>query len=926
MAKKLLCTLSVFLLCLLVNAQVTTEPAFIPKNYEGEILIKFNPAEGNGKMVGATACYAHTGLITSKSASGSDWKYATKTWRGGEEKYKMTQEGNIWVLRIPNMHSFYECPKTEEILKLAFVFNDGPNGNKEGKTADGNDIFIDLVEPGLNIKFENPTANQLIDKGTKINFKLASSEKSKVSLIINNNTITETEDLTLTHDYTFTETGNYICKAQATTATDTVSDSIFVCVIDKPINETRPEGLQEGITYYTDDATKATLCLYSKNNKNQISQNVFVLGDFNNWTYSTDYQMKKDGETGFFWLDITGLEPNKEYVFQYAIKRPDGSMIQISDPYTHKTVDPNDHYISEDIYPNQLVYPAEADGPCAVIQTARKPYEWSEATLNFKRPNKNNLIIYELWVYDFCPARSLEAIYDRLDYIENLGVNAIEFMPISEFEGNISWGYNPTHYFALDKAYGTDEMFKKLVDECHKRGIAVIVDMVFNHATGWAPQNKMFSLAENPYYNVTPPHGDNVFEDWNHDFEGTRNFFHRVLKYWLEEYKIDGYRMDLAHGLCGKNCDNYGNQHILEDYYENSIKAVSEDAYFILEHWNRWNEQSALINKGMMCWDNTTHAYFELAMGWHNGSNSSALNNANRDNYVSYAESHDEERCGYKAIQYGNGKIKTDKATRLSRVASYVAMSTMLNGPQMMWMWEELGYDVSITYKHTTDQYSNDYRTEPKPIPEGKGFYTDPKRMSQYQIIGQINQLRTRLLPEVFEGNPTAQDIAHGRPVRSITWGEGVKRVFIVSNVSVDPQEITLPTGTANWYDYLTNDNNAIKEGTKVTLKAGEVKVYTAQYIQLPEVPSEYVFAEWTDIENNKFTPNCVIYPTITDDIIFIETQKNIKSVEIINMHGQKVISKDNVNTINVSPLPQGIYMVIINTDNNQEAHKFYRK
>ena len=92
MTKKLLCTLSVFLLCLLVNAQVTTEPAFIPKDYAGEIFIKFNPTEGNGKMVGATQCYAHTGLITSKSASGSDWKYATKTWRGGEDKYKMTKE------------------------------------------------------------------------------------------------------------------------------------------------------------------------------------------------------------------------------------------------------------------------------------------------------------------------------------------------------------------------------------------------------------------------------------------------------------------------------------------------------------------------------------------------------------------------------------------------------------------------------------------------------------------------------------------------------------------------------------------------------------------------------------------------------------------------------------------------------------------
>jgi hypothetical protein len=925
MAKRLLGVLSVLLLCLLVNAQVTTEPAFIPKDYAGEIIVKFNPAEGNGGMVGATACYAHTGLITSKSASGTDWKYATPTWRGGEEKYKMTKEGDVWVLRIPELYSYYGCPETEEILKLAFVFNDGPNGSKEGKTADGSDIYIDLAEAGLNIKFTSPEANQLIEKGSTMDFTINTSEEATIVFSINDKSLTRQKGTELKYSYTFTETGNYTCIAKATTSNETKTDTVTICVISEPTNEARPEGLQEGITYYDNDPTKATLCLYSKNNKNQIAQNVFVLGDFNSWSFSTEYQMKKDGETGYFWLDITGLEPEKEYIFQYAVKRPDGSIIQISDPFTHKTVDPNDHYIPEDIYPNMLSYPAEADGPCAVIQTARKPYEWSDATLNFKRPNKNNLVIYELWVYDFCPTRSFEGVLDRLDYIENLGVNAIEFMPINEFENNISWGYNPTHYFALDKAYGTDDVFKKLVDECHKRGIAVIVDMVFNHATGWAAQNKMFPLAENPYFNLTPPHGDNVFEDWNHDFEGTRNHFHRVLKYWLEEYKIDGYRMDLAHGLCGKNCDNYGNQHILEDYYANSIKAVSEDAYFILEHWNRWGEQAALINKGMMCWDNTSHAYFELAMGWYNGSNSSALNNANRDNYVSYAESHDEERCGYKAMQYGNGDIKTDKATRLNRVAAYVAMSTMLNGPQMMWMWEELGYDVSITYKHTTDQYSSDYRTEPKPIPEGKGFYTDPMRMSQYQIIGQINQLRTRILPQVFEGNPTAQDLAHGRPIRSISWGEGVNRLFIVSNVSVDPQEIALPNGS-NWYDYLANSTEMLIEGKKVTLKPGEVKVYTAQHFQLPEVPSEYVFGEWTDVENIEFKTNCTIYPTIAEDVVFIETSEDIKSVEVINIQGQKVISEAGVTSINVSSLPQGLYMVIVNCGNTQEAHKIYRK
>ena len=156
MVKRLLSALSVIMLCIMVNAQVTTEPAFIQKGYKGQIIVTFNPAEGNGGMVGATACYAHTGLITSKSASGGDWKYATPTWRGGDDKYKMTKNGEVWTLTIPNIYEYYGCPETEEILKMAFVFNDGKDGTKEGKTADGKDIFVDLVEAGLNVKFENP--------------------------------------------------------------------------------------------------------------------------------------------------------------------------------------------------------------------------------------------------------------------------------------------------------------------------------------------------------------------------------------------------------------------------------------------------------------------------------------------------------------------------------------------------------------------------------------------------------------------------------------------------------------------------------------------------------------------------------------------------------------------------------------------------
>ena len=922
MVKRLLSALSVILLCALVNAQVTTEPAFITKGYKGEIVVTFDPAGGNGGMVGATACYAHTGLITSESTASGDWKYATPTWRDGSDKYKMTKNGNVWTLTISNIYEYYGCPETEEILKIAFVFNDGPGGSKEGKTADGSDIFVELVDAGLSVKFENPTGNQLVDKGAKTNFKLVASEESTISLLVNGEEVKSAIGTELNHEYTFDTEGNFSCVAKAVKDNEEKYDSILVCVAATATNEARPAGLQDGITYYEDDATKVTLSLYSKDKSEKISQNVFVLGDFNNWAYSTDYQMKKDDETGYFWLDITGLEPGKEYVFQYAVKRADGTMVQISDAYTHKTVDPNDHYISEDIYPNQLVYPAAADGPCAVIQTARKPYEWSDATLNFQRPDKNNLVIYELWVHDFSPLRSFDAITNRLDYIENLGVNAIEFMPLSEFEGNNSWGYNPTHYFALDKAYGTPESFKALVDECHKRGIAVIVDMVFNHATGWAPFNKMFPLANNPYFNTKAPHDGNVFEDFNHEFDGTLNHFTRVLNYWLEEYKIDGYRMDLSHGFCGPNCNEQ--KRIMYHYFNEGVKAVDPNAYFILEHWD--SNRTDYANNGMLCWENTSHAYYELAMGWYNGSNSSALYNANKDNYVSYAESHDEERCQFKATQWGNGTIKTDKATRLSRVASYLAMSTMLNGPQMLWMFEEIGYDFSINSDSQGQGNDEGNRTSTKPIPEALKYYQDTDRMNQYRILGQINQLRTRILPKVFEGNPTAQDLAHSRPLRSVTWGEGVNRVFIVSNVSVDPQECTLPTGTSNWYDYLANNQNSLASGTKVTLKAGEVKVYTAQYFQLPEVPTKYIFDDYVNIEDIEYKSNCVIYPTISEDIVFIETTEEIKSVDVINVQGQKVMTEGNVNSINVSSLPQGLYMIIVTLDNVQEAYKIYRK
>ena len=125
---------------LCVRAQVTTEPTIVPKGYTGEITITFDATKGTGGMVGATQCYAHTGI----TYNGQSWQ-KTGTWRDGKEKYKMTKVAdNTWELKIsPNMFEYYGVPETTDITQICLVFNDGPNGSKEGKATGGRDIFID---------------------------------------------------------------------------------------------------------------------------------------------------------------------------------------------------------------------------------------------------------------------------------------------------------------------------------------------------------------------------------------------------------------------------------------------------------------------------------------------------------------------------------------------------------------------------------------------------------------------------------------------------------------------------------------------------------------------------------------------------------------------------------------------------------------
>lgn len=781
-------------------AQVTTDPAIIPLGYKGKITLTYDATKGSGGMKGATQCYAHTGY----SANGTDWNNVVGTdWRSPNAP-KLTSVGtDKWQLVIDNMFAFYNIPEGTEVTALDFVFHDGPNGTKEGKTSTGQDIFVLIGEESGGDIWDDFTP---ADRVTK----------------------------------------------------------------------TRPSGIVNGI-YYGADGTSVTLCTHAAG-KSRLAKHVFLIGDMTDWKLNNDYQLFRDGE--YFWITLTGLEKGKQYRFQYAVERSDGVKKQISDLFSEMVIHPDDKWEPKAVNPDLIDYPKKgADGGyVTVIQPGKPKYEWSSATLNFKRPNKNNLVIYELWIYDHTPERSIPGLMKRLDYIQNLGVNAVELMPVCEFDGNQNWGYSPNHFFALDRAYGSPEQLKAFVDECHKRGIAVILDMVFNHATGLNPMNKLYpwtsssatqtELRFNQWFNVTAPHPDNVYEDWNHDFAPTKDMFTRALKYWLTEYKVDGYRMDLSHGLCGTTYDAVDH---LKDYYR-AVTETSADAYFILEHWgnNMASDRPQLVNAGMMCWQNTCVPYQQTAMGWLGQADEDRFTDANMDDYVSYLNNHDEERPFFKAHQWGAGTMKTNEEALCARIPLNMAFLALLDGPQLFYHFDELGFDNSKWQdqdgKWGTNPYgitvevTGEQKMGPKKRPEPWIETTGP-RMRAYQKVGQIIQLRTRLLPNVFEGDPTASSLSKGTVLRTIQWGSNV---FVAGNFSAtETRSVSLPSGT--WYDYL---GGGTKAASSYNLQPSEVKIFTGSQLTPPEIPASYDFAQ--GIEDIVSDPSTTAQKVLRDGQVLI--------------------------------------------------------
>ena len=951
-------TLYILLLITSVSfAQTTTNPS--PIIATGPVTINFNKA-GTGLATYSGTIYAHIGL----TVNGVQWQYVIGAWGNNATQPALIQNGTTtyFLTLSPDLFTKFGVPTTSSITQICVVFR-----SADGSLKNGADVFLgvgafqaNLTAPLLNNNIINSGSNLPItanNTGGDANYNLFANGTSI-------NTFTGTS-------YSFTDENiveNKSYDLQVMQGTTTFSKKFSVIVNPNPVSETIPAGVVDGINYNPGDATKATLVLDAPG-----KDFIYVAGSFNNWQPGTTYAMKKDASAGStkFWLELTGLVSGTNYTYQYWVvdQTPiSGSpvLVKTADPYSTLVLNKEeDPWIPAGNYPNLPAYPAGQDREVTVLQTGQTPYPWSAATTNFVKPEKDKLVVYEVLVRDFDINRSYQNLIDKIDYFKNLKVNAIQLMPVMEFEGNESWGYNTSFHMALDKAYGSSSKFKEFIDLCHQNGIAVILDVALNHAFGRNPMDRIWMndpdgdgwggpASDNPYFNVSAMHSYNVGNDFNHQLPRTKNYVKRVVKQWIEEYKIDGFRWDLTKGFTQNcpsavaggqdNCTNNLQQDrivVLKDYADYSWE-IDPTHYVIFEHLGNDNEEQQWADyriaetpsKGVMMWGKMTNEYNQLSMGYNSSNNIERMGHDSHGfkgkRVIGYPESHDEERLMYKNVTFGNStnpahNVKTLN-TALSRMSAIGAVSLLVPGPKMIWHFGELGWEKSI-WTCNNGTVNSDYdsgvppgdcKLDNKPQPQWvNNWLGDVNRNKIYFDWAKMISLKTT--EPVFNTNITANsgfDIQSGNTFtpRLFIWDNTMpatqlKNVVVLTNFDVNTQNV-IPNFpyTGTWYNLMDNSAVEVTSTTAtIAIEAGGFRIYGNK-------PST--------LGTNTFEVNSEIYlypnPASNYFTLNIATSK----VEIYSISGQLVksfnVNQTKENQFPINDLNKGMYIVKALNENNK--------
>jgi Alpha amylase, catalytic domain/Secretion system C-terminal sorting domain len=907
-------------------SQISVVPAF--PTMEDTVTIFYDATQGNAALINATPVFAHTGVITNLSTSPSDWKYVKTTWATSNAASQMEQVSpNIWKKKI-HIRSFYGIPANETATKLAFVFRDA-GGIIVGRAADGGDIFYDIFpnDGKLRTKFFKPFEPfSVAALGQNFDIFAGVSKVANLELYDNDVLFFQKNDSAFLNTNILAKSGFHKIKFVAFNATQADSSFFSYLVPQATVIENPPIGTRLGATILSPGNLRLRLDAPAKTT-------IYVIGNFNNWTASAAYQMKKSTDGTAWWLDISGIDFTQPIEYQYFV---DGN-IKIADPLSELVLDAgNDNFIDAATFPNKPPYPTgKTTGHVSLLRPSEPNFNW--VNTNFTKPKKTDLVIYELLLRDFVATHNYQTLLDTLDYLQNLGINAIELMPVNEFDGNINWGYSPSFHAALDKFYGDPKAFKTLIDECHTRGIAIILDVVFNHATGDSPLAKLYwdgansrPAADNPWLNPISKHPFNVYNDVNHESQLTKDYVERCLAYWIDEYRVDGFRFDLSKGFTqvnsGSNVGAWGNYDasriaILKNYGA-KIWAKDPNSFVILEHFADNSEEKELSNNGFMFWGNMSGSYKSAAVGSTGAANDLSYGSYKArgwasPNLVTYSESHDEERIGHECKTNGNSananhNVKNLNIATRRRELCDVFLYT-IPGPKMIWQFGEMGYDYSINYCEN-GTINNGCRTDPKPIKWD--FLQNAARKHLHDVDAAL--IKLRISEDIFETTNFSAFVATGS-YKTIVLKSPTDNAVIVGNFSVNAGStgVTFPH-LGKWFDFFTGDSlDLTNVSVTMPLAEGQYRLWLDKKVISPTV----AVRDFNPIfEQLEIFPN----PAKSEFVVGFSLKNNANlRLELLDLTGKSVqiiaqrafAEGDNYLETNVENHPNGLYFLKITDD-----------
>ncbi len=560
------------------------------------------------------------------------------------------------------------------------------------------------------------------------------------------------------------------------------------------------------------------------------AREVYVTGSFDNWSKTT-HRLRHEAN-GYFGGNVPTAKIGEEYKFY--LQTPFGNFLR-NDPYSKQMTNSAG---------NSVIYDSS--------------FDW-ENDHHFKIANWNELIIYEMHVGTFyrknpnVPGNLYDAI-EKLDYLKELGINAIQLMPITEFPGDLSWGYNPAHPFAVESSYGGPLGLKEFIKAAHKKEMAVIIDVVYNHFgpsdldlwqfDGWS-QNGGGGIyfyndwrAETPWGHTRPDYGR----------PEVRQFIRDNALMWLEEFHADGLRMDMTAYIRNVRAD--GNpqndikeghdmmrwiNHEIDQRFSGKI-IIAEDMHQLhyvtertqnggLGYDTQWDAKFVhTIREALIQPEDTRRKLQMVESAIHHKYNSDAFRR------IVYTESHDEVANGKARLPEEISPGKADSWFSKKRAALGMVMVMTSPGIPMIFQGQPLLKD-----KWFSDTYPIDWRR----MEQFKGnvkLYQDLMRLRR-NWYNHTRGLRGHHVKTIYVSQ-TQGILAYHR------WENGGKRdsVVVVLNFYNQKQEqiiLSFPA-TGKWTTHFNSDSSIYDTeytnyGTKevVTDQSGKGVLQIAPYSAL---------------------------------------------------------------------------------------------